>query len=471
MPLSFENTLENPRVEESLIAAIAAHGLFDVDRTVSVARAPARLDVMGGNVDYTGGMVLQGLLREATWVAAQSRFDDTIRVLNPQAAEYSWATCLELKLSDLRTVESVQKLCHERRGWRWGCYVLGALYFLQTFYGGGEARGIDLLVTSDIPPNRGVSSSAALETATLKAAASAWGVGLRGIALATAGQWVENVIAGAACGIMDQAAIVLGEENCLLPLLCQPCQPSTPMKLPEGIRIWGIDSMASRSTSSVSYERARAAAFMAYKLICEEEGIPVVPDKESSIARFTDARWNGYLSNLAPAEFYARFERSLPETLSGSAFLDCCGQHVDPFTRIVPDMNYPVRYAARYAVEENHRVHTLYRLLDSAGTISDSSLQLAGELFYQSHIGYDQCGLGSAACDELVGRVRHAGLPGAKMTGGGEGGVVAILGRAEDAQTVHRTAQEFGKAIGSEPRIFVGSSMGADAFGVKKLYL
>ncbi len=79
----------------------------------------------------------------------------------------------------------------------------------------------------------------ALEVATLKAVAAAWGVSLEGISLAMAAQWVENTVVGAACGIMDQAAIVLGRENCLLPLVCQPCQPFSPISLPPGAQHLG----------------------------------------------------------------------------------------------------------------------------------------------------------------------------------------------------------------------------------------
>lgn len=70
------------RFEYQVAEATAAHGLFATVQPVWAARAPGRLDVMGGNGDYTGGMVLQGLLREAIWVAAQARTDDVVRILN-----------------------------------------------------------------------------------------------------------------------------------------------------------------------------------------------------------------------------------------------------------------------------------------------------------------------------------------------------------------------------------------------------
>ena len=49
--------------------------LFARDAPVYVARRPGRLDLMGGNDDYTGGMVFEATIREATWAAAQRRAD------------------------------------------------------------------------------------------------------------------------------------------------------------------------------------------------------------------------------------------------------------------------------------------------------------------------------------------------------------------------------------------------------------
>jgi L-arabinokinase len=458
--------------EDQVAATVAVHEFFATEKPIWVARAPGRLDVMGGNVDYTGGMVLQSLLREAVWVAVQPRTDDLIRILNPRALQFGWEPCLELRMDDLRDPENLRLLCAQRESSRWGCYVLGALSFLRRCCGCGNAGGADLFIASDLPPNKGVSSSAALEVATLKAASAAWGICLDGVTLATAGQWVENVVAGAACGIMDQAAIVLGVEDHLLPILCQPCQPSPNIRLPFGLQLWGIDSMVSRSTTGVAYEIARAAAFIGYKLICQYEGIDVTQEEVSGIPRWTDSRWRGYLSNLAPSEFRSRYERWLPESLSGHEFLDRVGEHVDPFTKVDPDMEYPVRAAVRYATEENLRVQMMYKMLEAARwNGSDSSLRLIGEILCQSHTAYSECGLGSEACDELVSRALKAGFFGAKMTGGGAGGVVAILGRSGDRRAIHSIAQEYAAERGALPHVFEGSSGGVDAFGVRTLQL
>jgi L-arabinokinase len=244
--------------------------------------------------------------------------------------------------------------------------------------------------------------------------------------------------------------------------------------LPAGICFWGIDSMAPRSTSGQPYEVARAAAFMGYRLICQLEGLDVVPEQDAAIPRWTDLRWKGYLSNLPVSEFHTRYERQLPEFLSGSEFMERAGEHVDRFTRIDPAREYPVRAAVRYAAEENLRVQQVSSLLEAvAGDLAESSLRSSleriGGIMCQSHAAYAECGLGSADCDELVARALNAGLPGAKMTGGGAGGVVAVLGCSDDWPIVCSIAQQYAADRGVMPHIFEGSSDGVEVFGVRTL--
>jgi galactokinase len=88
-------------------------------------------------------------------------------------------------------------------------------------------------------------------------------------------------------------------------------------------------------------------------------------------------------------------------------------------------------------------------------------------LMYQSHYSYTQCGLGNEATDLLVDLVREQeGLYGAKVTGGGAGGTVAILGHSDAEEAFRRVVQRYGELRQIQPYVFDGSSMGADRFGV-----
>ncbi|HXV60738.1 MAG TPA: GHMP kinase, partial [Vicinamibacteria bacterium] len=91
-----------------------------------------------------------------------------------------------------------------------------------------------------------------------------------------------------------------------------------------------------------------------------------------------------------------------------------------------------------------------------------------GELMYQSHASYSACGLGSEGTDRLVELARAAGarrgIFGAKITGGGSGGTVAVLARRDAEDAVREIADRYARERGIEPTLFGGSSSGALAF-------
>jgi galactokinase len=125
----------------------------------------------------------------------------------------------------------------------------------------------------------------------------------------------------------------------------------------------------------------------------------------------------------------------------------------------------------RYAVEENHRIRAFVELIRSGpGWATDLASSLLGELMYQSHQAYSECGLGSDATDLLVNLVRdESGLFGAKITGGGAGGTVAVLGRSGASDALSRVVQRYEKTAGIYPHVFKGTSNGADHFGVRQV--
>jgi L-arabinokinase len=93
-----------------------------------------------------------------------------------------------------------------------------------------------------------------------------------------------------------------------------------------------------------------------------------------------------------------------------------------------------------------------------------------GELMFASHQSYSDCGLGSDGTDLLVQLVRdrgpRRGLYGAKITGGGSGGTVCVLGRQEADPLIDEIALEYRDRTGRETYIFRGSSAGAWATDV-----
>lgn len=463
---------------EDKIGELVKQGYFERGKNIFINRTPGRLDLMGGNDDYTGGLVFESTIREATLVAIQPRADQVVNFYNPGVKSLGWKDRIDFALGDLQENGRAKPL-EEIRGWisadpqrAWCAYIVGDLYFLIKQYPEKIEHGLTLYLQSDVPLGKGVSSSAALEVAPMKAMAEMYGVDAEGVQLASWTQWVEIALTQSACGIMDQLAVVVGDEGYFVPMLCQPCQPRPLVRLPENLRVWGIDSGVRHSVAGIEYESARAATFMGYRVLCDLEALEPRLDESGALPRWVEPKWNGYLANISPSEFRQKFESRLPETLAGADFHMRYPVHLDPFTSVRSESNYPVRAATRYAVEENWRVHCFFGIISkpAAGT-DEITAQLLGELMYQSHVGYSQCGLGSEATDKIVGLVRSEkanGLAGAKVTGGGAGGTVAVLGMntASSESAFKRVADQYGSWSGHEPYLFEGSSAGCDRFGV-----
>jgi L-arabinokinase len=455
--------------------------IFDPGKTIYINRAPGRLDLMGGNDDYTGGLVFETTIREATLFAAQPRSDALFTLHNPSVKALGWQETIRFEINNFADGDEVKSL-EEVRAWinhdpkqSWFAYILGSLYFLKMHYPEKTRFGLNMFMDSNIPLGKGVSSSAALEVSAMKACAAAYGIETSGVELAGWTQWIENAIAQSASGVMDQFAVIMGDVDSFTPMLCQTCLPYPLVHLPQGLKIWGLDSGVRHSVAGIEYEAARAATFMGYQLICEWEKLPVTREQSGVLERYTDPRWQGYLARLSPSFFRSLYEDRLPIRLTGKEFSAAHPEHYDPYTPVRPEVDYPVRSATRYAVEENQRVRLFFEILNAAASpVSDRTLELLGELMYGAHAGYSDCGLGSPETDLLVSLVRkEAGhdLFGAKITGGGAGGTVAILGRAtpKAEAAFQRIITAYQAETKIDPYVFVGTSQGADAFGILQI--
>jgi galactokinase len=334
-------------------------------------------------------------------------------------------------------------------------YVAGVFVTLAHERGMPPA-GARIVVASQVPEGKGVSSSAAIETASMRAAADALGVALEPRDLARLCQKSENLVSGAPCGVMDQMTCVFGERDALLALLCQPAelQPSVPV--PEDLEFWGVDSGERHAVGGSDYGAVRAGAFMGLRIVSERAGAPV-----------------DYLANLAPSDFEREFAPCLPEEMSGEDFLARYGGTADTVTAVQPGRRYRVRAPAAHPVYERQRAERFRELLRTSPG-EDRRLQL-GALMYESHAGYVACGLGSPGTDRLVELVRaegpEGGLYGARITGGGSGGTVAVIGRKDASAALVRVTRAYERATGYRPYVFSGSSPGVLTFGTQSITL
>jgi galactokinase len=470
-----------PRVLPDLarfVDTLNEHAAFFASHApVWVARAPGRLDLMGGIADYSGALVLQLPLSVATWAAAQPTDTPlvTVRSLSVESAEVEPELTIPLAAlapaGEPLTYPAANKLLATDPRRAWAAYVAGAFVVLQRECRASFRHGLRMLIHSNVPAGKGVSSSAALEVAAMQVIGIAYGLDLEARQAALLCQKVENLIVGAPCGVMDQMTAACGEEGRLLALLCQPAELRDAVRIPEGLEVWGIDSGIRHAVSGADYGSVRCGAFMGYRIIAELAGLTVAQRGEGRV-EIDDPYWRGYLANIEPAAWEERFRARVSEELGGRDFLAAYGGFTDTVTRVDPTRTYAVRQPTAHPIYEHDRVRLFAKLLER-GTTDEQTLRLMGELMYQSHASYSACGLGADGTDQLVEAVRHAGpaagLYGAKITGGGSGGTVAVLARRGAEREVLRIAEQYRRETGRPAMLFGGSSPGAFRHGTFRM--
>jgi L-arabinokinase len=440
------------------------------DTPVFVARAPGRLDVMGGIADYSGSLVLQWPIREATRVALRRWTAQRISITSV-AGDRHPRYCdvpLDLVADPGRPYEDVRAWFAADPNRHWAAYVAGVFHVLARDHGVRFPTGAAVLVESEVPEGKGVSSSAAIEAATMEAVIAAWQVPIEPRLRAIRCQQVENLIAGAPCGVMDQMASICGEAGALMSLLCQPAEFRGSVPMPDHLRLWGIDSGIRHAVTGADYGAVRVGAFMGYRILAELAGFRVRAGDREGHVRVDDSQWYGYLANVG-SESWRRFAPNIPETLDGLTFLARYHGTTDLVTRIVPSRRYAVRTPTAHPIYEHERVAEWARELASPST---DGARL-GELMYESHASYSACGLGSEGTDRLVALARNLGIAhgvyGAKITGGGSGGTVAILADTRAGDAVRAIARRYAEETGRDAYVFEGSSPGAARVGAIRL--
>jgi len=442
---------------------------FDAARPVRIARAPGRLDLMGGIADYSGSLVLQLPIAAAAFAAAQWSADKSVHVRTTQASAAHGHADVTLRLDDL-TVDYGAARAHFAAdpARHWAAYLAGAITVLHRERGIRFERGVRWLLASDVPAGKGVSSSAAIEVAAMQALCGLLDLRLDGRDLALLCQRVENLVVGAPCGVMDQMTAACGEAGTLLALVCQPVELEAPVALPDVVEVYGIDSGIRHAVTGADYGSVRVGAFMGYRVIAALAGLAAT--KDGGRVRVDDPRWRGYLANVTPAEWESGFRDRVPVEMTGAAFLETYGGLTDPVTTVDPARTYAVRRPTAHPIYEHDRVQR-FRALLATTPLDDGAMARLGELMYASHASYSACGLGSDGTDAIVALVQEAGpargLFGAKITGGGSGGTVAVLARKGSRAAVEDVAARYERATGRAAAVISGSSDGAIRFGIR----
>lgn len=453
----------------------ALHAVFDRGE-ITVVRVPARLDVMGGIADYSGANVCQLPLAHGAVTGIQKRRDRRIRVVSAGIEEHGYSREVEMRVDDLyrgarlRTYPDVHALLGRDPHCAWAAYLVGALFvLLKEGKLPRPKHGLNIGMLSNVPMNVGIGSSATVEVSVLYALDQLLGLGLAGVDLGRLGQMAENRVVGAPCGIMDQLVVACGRADHLLRIFCQPDIVCGSVDVPDFCAFAGINSKVKHSVGGDKYASTRVATFMGRKIIFDRV-------RRAGGLKRGEQPFDGYLCNIGVDDYAGLYRDWLPARMTGAAFLGKYKTTEDPVATVDPERTYYVESRTSHPIHETERVRRFISRLTNARLTGDPRfLVQAGELMYGSHWSYaSRCGQSCRETDFLVAAARklgvRAGVYGAKITGGGSGGTVAILAAKDKLKgAVERIVDAYGKAFGLEADVFVGSSPGACEFGSTKM--
>jgi galactokinase len=318
------------------------------------ASAPGRVNLLGEHTDYNDGFMLPTATPQRTVVSAAV-------LRGPHFQFYSATLGHEVSFG---TAEEAPP--------GFARYIFGCIRLLEER--AGPIPPLRVHVESSVPVGAGLSSSAALEVATLRALRSLLDIQLDDTELALLAQQAEIRYAGVQCGVMDQMASSLADEERMLFLDARTLATRI-LPLPAGADIIVIDSGVARTLANSAYNQRRAECDSAARAL----GVPALRD----VAGIAD------LEKLAPQ----------------------------------------LRRRARHVVSENLRV------LEASGGVGAARF---GELMNASHASLrDDYEVSVGALDTLTAMLRASdGVFGARLTGAGFGGACVALCRKGEAAAI-----------------------------------
>jgi galactokinase len=205
-----------------------------------IVKSPGRVNIIGEHTDYNEGFVLPAAIDKAAYIAVSLREDNEIHL-----------TALDLNEKFTTTVDALKPVGDIS----WPNYILGAAaQFLKKNI---SLKGFNAMLTSNIPIGAGLSSSAAVECATVFALNELLHAGLERIDMVKLAQKAEHEYAGVMCGIMDQFASMIGMADHVIKLDCRSLEYEyVPFKL-EGIKILLLNTNVKHSLASSEYNTRR----------------------------------------------------------------------------------------------------------------------------------------------------------------------------------------------------------------------
>lgn len=370
-------------------------------------RAPGRVDLMGSHTDYNDGHVLTMTVDRDTWIAVRRRDDRRVAIASlnlPGTADFS-----------LAAIERDPDV-------PWTDYVRGAARVLQE--DGTDLAGFDALLHSSVPFGSGLSSSAAIEIATLLAFDAVGGSHHEPLELAILGQRVENGFVGVSCGILDQYTSVLGTAGHALLLDCRALR-SRPVAIAADLAVVICDTRAPRQLAGSEYDERRAQ--------CEAGAAHIAASTAGAAGAATST---------------AGAATKTPGTPTITALRDVSLELFEAHEAELPAV---VARRCRFILEENQRVLELADVLPGGdraalARLFDASFRGAIELF---EIGAPSMLAMHAAMDGAPGLVAR------RQAGAGFGGCLVALVEREAVEAFSASVgRAYAAATGIEPSVF-----------------
>lgn len=367
----------------------------------AVAHAPGRVNLIGEHTDYNQGFVLPAAINLGTWVVFRAHNQPWLDVV---ASDFDHQR-VRVPLSAEQSLDDSAP---------WSDYLRGILVALLAR--GYRLAGGELLIAGNIPNGAGLSSSASLEMALIRALLALSGEDIDPTIAALVGQAAENDFVGCACGIMDQLISALGEQNSALLIDCQDLSTQS-IAMPEDWALLIVHSGVRRGLVESEYNRRREQ--------CEAGAAHFGKESLRAVT----------LTELQSAE------SALPE---------------DVFKR------------CRHVLTENART------LEAADAMRVGDLQRLAPIMAASHASMrDDFAITTPAIDTLVELLSESahGKAGVRMTGGGFGGcVVAVAPESVVPQMMTAVQDQYQEMTGCEPMLIKArASAGAFSQPIKKL--
>ena len=356
-------------------------------KPAAVAYAPGRIEVLGNHTDYNEGYVFSAAIDKGTFFAVSPTAD---------------ANCTLVAGNLDREVSFSINDVKPQKDDSWQNYVTGTFNWLFDGDPSKAGHGWNAVFEGNIPLGAGLSSSAALEMATVLALAKIYNIQKDNVTLAKIGQKAEHTFAGCPCGLLDQASSLFGKAGGLVKSDFRTCEFEN-VSMGDGVAFMMVKSNAKHALVDGAYASRRQACEDAAKYFAGVLKHPV-----THLRDVTCAEWILYRGGL-------------PET------------------------------AAKRAI---HPIGEDERVLLGAQLLEKGDVAGFGALMFDSHESSRNWFENS--CEELDTIVDAAKtIPevlGARLSGGGFGGSCCLLVKPEAADKIAaKITEAYKAAYGDEP--------------------